>query len=329
MITRAALTAVLIIVTTVATPVTVEAQGSQTSVWRLAILGGGSASPEITAPLVDGLRALGYVEGQNITIEYRWADGKFERLPDLAADLVRLKVDLIVAFATQAAVAAKNATSTIPVVIAGVSDPVGAGVVSSLGRPGGNVTGTSNMAAAVAAKQLALLKEALPKISNVAVLWNPANPVFQEVQLRETTLAGRKLNLQLRIIGARTVDELDRAFSAMTKDRVEALHLLVDPLFGFNAHRIAGLIAKYRVPTVGGSRHYIDAGAFMTYGPNYADGYRHAATYVDRILRGARPADLPVEQSTKFELVINSTAAKALGLTIPSSLLLRADQIIE
>lgn len=328
MITRAALTAALII-TTLATPDTAQAQGSQTGVWRLAILGGGSPSREITAPLVDGLRALGYVEGQNITIEYRWADGKFERLPDLAADLVRLKVDLIVAFATQAAVAAKNATSTIPVVIAGVSDPVGAGVVSSLGKPGGNVTGTSNMAAAVAAKQLELLKEALPKISNVAVLWNPANPVFQEVQLRETKLAGRKLNLHLRIIGARNVDELDRAFSMMTKDRVEALHLLVDPLFGFNMHRIAGLIAKYRVPTVGGSRHYIDAGAFMTYGPNYAEGYRHAATYVDRILRGARPADLPVEQSTKFELVINSTAAKAFGLTIPSSLLLRADQVIE
>ena len=283
----------------------------------------------MTTTLVEGLRVLGYVEGQSIAFEYRWADGNFDRLPELAAELVHARVDVIVALATQASVAAKHATTTIPVVMAGVSDPVASGIIAGLGRPGGNITGTSNMAAAIAGKQLELLREAMPRVMRVAVLWNPANKVFQQLQLREAQRAGRKLGLQLHLVGAQSGNDLERAFRTMSQERVEALHLLADPMFTANAEMMAELIARHRIPVVAAVKRFADAGAFITYGPNYEDSWRLAAAYVDRILRGAKPADLPVEQSTKFELVINLRTAKSLGLTLPPSLVLRADKLIE
>jgi putative ABC transport system substrate-binding protein len=275
-----------------------------------------------------GLRELGYVEGQNVTLEYRWADGKFAQLPDLAADLVRLKVDVIVAVVTQASLAAKQATGTIPIVVIGVSDPVGSGVVASLARPGANITGTSSMTAAVVGKQLELLKETLPKISRVAALWNPANPIFQAIQRRETEVAARALGVQLRILEARGPDEIERAFAAMASERTRALLVLGDPVFISHRKRIADLAANGRLPAVSGTREFVVAGGLMAYGPSFADMHRRAAYYVDRILKGTKPADLPVEQPTKFELLINLKTAKQIGLTIPPNVLARADRVI-
>ena len=275
-----------------------------------------------------GLRELGYVEGQNVTIEYRWADGRFEQLPDLAAELVRLKVDVIVAVVTQASLAAKKATGTIPIVMVGVSDPVGSGLVASLARPGTNITGTSSMTAEIIGKLLELLKETLPKISRVAALWNPANPVFQALQLRETEVAARALGVQLQILEARGPDEIDRAFAAMVKERTKALLILGDPVFTSHRKRIADLAAKYRLPAVSGTREYVEAGGLMAYGPSFPDMHRRAATYVDKILKGTKPADLPVEQPKKFEFIINLKAAKQIRLTIPPNVLARADKVI-
>jgi putative ABC transport system substrate-binding protein len=275
-----------------------------------------------------GLRDLGYMEGQNITIEYRWADGRFEQLPDLVAELVRLKVDVVVAAVTQASLAAKKATGTIPIVMVAVSDPVGSGLVASLARPGTNITGTSSMTAEVVGKQLELLKETLPKISRVAALWNPANPVFQAIQRRETEVAARALGVQLHILEARGPDEIDRAFAAMAKERTKALLVLGDPVFYSHRKRIADLAAKHRLPTVSGTREYVEAGGLMAYGTSFSDMYRRAAYYVDKILKGTKPADLPVEQPMKFELVINLKTAKQIGLTIPQSVLYRADKVI-
>jgi putative tryptophan/tyrosine transport system substrate-binding protein len=275
-----------------------------------------------------GLRELGYVEGQNVTIEYRWADGRFEQLPDLAAELVRLKVDVIVAVVTQASLAAKKATGTIPIVMVGVSDPVGSGLVASLARPGTNITGTSSMTAEIIGKLLELLKETLPKISRVAALWNPANPVFQALQLRETEVAARALGVQLQILEARGPDEIDRAFAAMVKERTKALLILGDPVFTSHRKRIADLAAKYRLPAVSGTREYVEAGGLMAYGPSFPDMHRRAATYVDKILKGTKPADLPVEQPKKFEFIINLKTAKQIRLTIPPNVLARADKVI-
>jgi len=276
-----------------------------------------------------GLRDLGYVEGQNIAIEYRWAEGKFERLPDLAAELVRLKVDVIVSVVTQATLAAKNATGTIPIVLVAAGDPLGSGLVASLGRPGGNVTGPSSMYGDLAGKQLELLKETVPKVSRVAVLWNPANAVWQAQMLKQTEIAARALGLQVQLLEARGPDDLGGAFAAMTKERASALLVQVDVIFALHARRIADLAAKRRVPAMYGSREHVEAGGLMSYAPNIPDLFRRAATYVDKILKGAKPGDLPVEQPTKFELVMNLKTATALGLTIPQSLLQRADQIIQ
>jgi len=278
---------------------------------------------------LQGLRELGYVEGQNITIEYRWADGSFDRLPDLAADLVRLKVDVIVAVVTQASLAAKNATGTVPIVMVGVSDPVGSGLVASLARPGTNITGTSSMTAEVVGKQLELLKETLPKISRMAALWNPANAVFQAIQRRETEAAARALGVQLQILEARGPDEIDRAFAVMAKERTKALLVLGDPVFTSHRKRIADLAAKQRLPAVSGTREYVEAGGLMAYGPSFPAIYRRAAYYVDRILKGVKPADIPVERPTKFEFIINLKTAKQIGLTIPQSVLYRADRVIK
>jgi putative ABC transport system substrate-binding protein len=275
-----------------------------------------------------GLRELGYVEGQNVTIEYRWADGKFEQLPELAADLVRLKVDVIVTAVTQASLAARQATGAIPIVMIGVSDPVGSGLVASLARPGANITGTSSMTAEVVGKQLELLKETVPKLSQVAALWNPANPIFQAIQRKETEVAARALGVQLRILEARGPGDIERAFAAMTSKRTRALLVLGDPVFTSHRKRIADLAVNGRLPTVSGSREFVDAGGLMAYGPSFTEMYRRAAVYVDKILKGTKPADLPVAQPAKFELVINLKTAKQIGLTIPPNVLARANQVI-
>ncbi|HTK91363.1 MAG TPA: ABC transporter substrate-binding protein [Verrucomicrobiae bacterium] len=275
-----------------------------------------------------GLRELGYVEGQNITLEVRWAEGRTERLPELVAELVRFKVDVLVVATTPAALAAKDATRTIPIVFVAVGDPVGTGVVASLARPGGNLTGLSFSNREVSAKRLELLKESFPGISRVAALTNPGNPIHA-VFWQETHIAAQTLGLRLQAVKVRGPEDFDEAFRAAVRGRVDALLAFDDALtVGYRA-RLVALAAKYRLPTMYGLREFPNAGGLLSYGADLLDQYRRTATYVDRILKGARPADLPVEQPTKFELVINLKTAKALGLKIPQSLLLRADQVIE
>ncbi|HMH48856.1 MAG TPA: ABC transporter substrate-binding protein [Candidatus Acidoferrum sp.] len=291
-------------------------------------------SPSDRPPLLDAfrqrLRELGWVEGQNIVIDYRYAEGRVDRLPDLAAELVRLKVDLIIASAgTQVVTAAKNATETIPIVMIAVRDPVGIGLIASLARPGGNVTGVSGYAGLeIVAKQLELLKETVPKIRRVAILSNPSN-AYHQLAIREVNVAARSLGVQLQLLEARGPNEFDGAFAAMAKERVGALLVLSDAIFSSHRTRLADLAARSRLPAAYGVRESVEAGGLMSYGPSFLDLYRRSAAYVDKILKGAKPADLAVEQPTKFELVINLKTAKALGLTLPPSLLQRADQIIE
>jgi putative ABC transport system substrate-binding protein len=310
-----------------APPLAAEAQQARKA-YRIGLLSPTSQSPSIEA-IRDGLRTLGYVEGQNLVIEYRSAEGRFDRLPDFAVELARLHVDVIVAVVTQASLAAKNATSTIPIVMMAVGDPVGAGLVASLARPGDNVTGTSGMAVEVASKLLELLQQVAARIHRVSVLWNPANEVFQGQMVKATEAAARSMGIQLQMLAARDVKEIDRAFAAMTKGRAEALVVLPDPVFAAQHSRIAVFAARNRLPSVSGSSGYAEEGGLITYGPDFFELGRRTAAYVDRILKGAKPGDLPIEQATKFELAINLKTAKALGLTIPPSLLQRADQVIE
>ena len=313
-----------------APPLAAEAQPTGKA-YRVGFLSNGwsTASSQNVGALRQGLRELAWVEGQNIVIEYRWAEGKSDRLPDLAAELVRLRVDVLVAGGAAATRAAKEATTTIPIVFVGVQDPVALGAVQSLGRPGANITGpTLTGGLAIVGKQLELLKETVPGVSRVAVLWNPANPMHLQ-QLRDTEIAARALSVQVQPVEARSPDEFDRAFSRIIRGRVEALLVSADPMFGAQGTRLANLAATNRLPAMYGLRRHVEAGGLIAYGANELDLFRRAATYIDRILKGAKPADLPVEQPTKFELVINLKTAKALGLTIPQALLLRADQVIE
>jgi putative ABC transport system substrate-binding protein len=312
-----------------ATPLAAEAQQTG-KVAQIAILGSTRAEdlPQLEG-LRQGLREHGYVEGQSIAIEYRWAQGRFERLPELAAELAKLKPAAIVALVTQASLAAKNATSTIPIVMVGVGDPIGAGLVASLARPGGNVTGNSSVSVEVMGKSLEILKEVAPERRRVSILWNPANAVFQTQMVKEAEAAGRRMGLQVQTIAASDARGIDKAFQLMTRERAEALAVLGDPMFIAERTRIATLAAKGRLPSVSGVREYADAGGLVAYGPNFYELYRRAAAYVDRILKGANPGDLPVEQPTKFELVINLKTAKALGLTVPPSLLGRADEVMK
>jgi putative ABC transport system substrate-binding protein len=277
----------------------------------------------------EGLMEQGYVEGRNIRVEYRLAHGRFDRLPELAAELVRLEIDVIVTVVTAASLAAKAATPTIPIVMAGVADPVGVGLVASLARPGGNVTGTSAMSAEIVGKQFELLKEADPGLARAAVLWNPANPAFQALQLRESEAAGRRSGVQLVRFEASGPGDFEAAFAAMRRDGLRALHVLPDALFVLHREALADFVSKHRLAAVSGFREFAEAGGLMAYAPSYLDASKRTAAYVDKILKGARPADLPVEQPTKFELVVNLKTAKALGITVPQSILLRADEVIE
>ena len=289
-------------------------------------------SPAIASPFADafrqGLGGLGYVEGQNVSLEERWAEGRFDRLASLAAELVRLNVDVPLTASTPAARAAQQATRTIPIVMVFVSDPVESGLVANLARPGGNTTGLSFTHPELSRKRLQLLKEVIPKVSRVAVLSNPSNPNTPPL-LRETEAAARALRVQLHVVEVRDSTQLDSAFSAMTRDRAGALVVMPDVLFQDQRRRIVDLAAKSRLPAMYSWREPVDAGGLMAYGASGPNILRRAASYVDKILKGAKPGDLPVEQPTTFELVINLKTAKALGLTIPPSLLARADQVIE
>ena len=288
----------------------------------------GSPQAENLGAFRQGLRELGYVEGQNIAIQQRSAYGMHDRLPSLAAELVRLKVDVIVVDGTLTAIAAKAATPTVPIVFTLAGDPVGSGLVASLAQPGGNVTGLSNVAAELGGKQLQLLKEAVPAVSRVAVLYNPLNPATTPM-LRGTEEAARSFAVQLQALKVRTPNELASAFPAMVRGRADALVVLPDALFITEQAQLLTLAAKNRLPAMYQQREIVEAGGLMSYGPNFPAQFRRAATFVDRILKGTKPADLPVEQPTKFELVINLKSAKALRLTIPQSVLARADQFIE
>ena len=298
---------------------------------RIGFLVGGSDLPPSAEAFPQGLRDLGYVEGGSLAIEYRFAEGRIERFPDLASDLVRLKVDLIVAPGTAAAQAARKASATIPIVIVVAGDPVGDGLIKSFARPGGTVTGlTMSTGPAIGGKHLELLREAVPMVSRVAVLWNPLTAPHTGI-VKEIEAAARKFRLTVQPVSARRPEEIDGAFAAMSRARADGLIVLADPVFDSSAlkGRIAASATRARLPAMYGSRVNTEAGGLMSYGPNLSDLYRQAAVYVDRILKGAPPGDLPVEQPSKFELVINVRTAKALGLALSPSLLARADQLIE
>ena len=290
-----------------------------------------AATPHLQEAFRQGLRDLGYVESRNVVIEYRDAEGKPERLPALAAELVALKVDVIVAGSTVQALVAKQATKTIPIVFATAGDPVTSGLVTSLARPGGNVTGLSILAPELVGKRLELLTQAVPGVSRVAVLWHPGAMGERTGKdlMREAEVAARALGVRLQFVEARGPVDFDRAFSDMARARAGALTVLGSTMFSTERKRLVDLAAKHRLPAVYPWREFVDARGLMSYGANIADLYRRAATYVDKILKGAKPGDLPVEQPTKFELVINLKTAKALGLTIPPSVLGRADEVIQ
>jgi putative ABC transport system substrate-binding protein len=311
----------------IAWPLAARAQQRTTPV--IGLLSPESPTTENVSGLQAGLRELGYVEGRNVQFEYRWADGNFDRLPDLAAELVRLNVDVIVSFVTQASVSAKRATATIPIVIVAVADPIGAGLIASLSHPGGNVTGTSSIATQIVGKQFELIKEVIPNASRFAALWNPANRVFQAQQVKQAEDAARALGVELQLFEATAANEFAAAFAAIDREGYRALVILADPLYLIHFRSLVDLSVKGRFVATMGLRAFADAGGLMSYAPDYADSYKRAATYVDKILKGAKPGDLPVEQTTTFELVVNLKTAKDLGIDVPTSILLRANRVIE
>jgi putative tryptophan/tyrosine transport system substrate-binding protein len=313
-----------------AAPLVTDAQ-SPLRVPRIGYLEFGTAAPgtPLLEALRQGLRDLGWVEGQNIAIEVRYAEGKGDQLPELAAEFVRRKVDLIFASGTPAALAAKRATTTIPIVIGFVGDPVGSGVVASLARPGGNITGWTHLAGLeLAGKRLELLKEAVPGITRIGALWNPTNPGNGPF-VKDLAAAAQALKVQLHPVGAHDPHEIDNAFATLARQRAEALAVVADGMFLAQRDRIITLAARNRLPAMYASTDLVEAGGLMAYSVNLPEMFRRGASYVDRILKGARPADLPVERPTRFYFVINLKTAKALGLTLPSSVLGRADQVIE
>ena len=300
-------------------------------VYRIGYLAGGSAAGSLAfvEQFREGLREHGWIEGQNVVIEYRFAEGRFDRLPALAAELVRHKVDIIAAIPTPAAVAAKNATGTIPIVLMVAVNPLELGLITSVARPGGNLTGIAfSFSTEILGKNLALLKEAIPRVRHVAVLTNPANP-GHTIAIKNMKAAADAMGVQLSILEVREPNQFDAAFKVMAEGRAEALFIIADAQFQIHRARLAELAAKNRLPSMHGFREYVEAGGLMSYGPNIAASVRHGASFVDRILRGAKPADLPVEQPTKFELAINLKTAKVLGVTIPQSVLLRAEEVMQ
>jgi len=286
-----------------------------------------SGASDWVAALAQRLRELGWIEGRTVTIEYRWAEGREERLAEIAAEFVRLKVDVIVTSGTPAVMASKQATSVIPIVFATAGDPVGSGLVASLARPGGNVTGLATLVADLAGKRLELLREIVPGLGRLAIMGNASNP-FTVLELDEVQAAAGTLGLEVVTLEIRRAQDIAPAFEAL-KSRVDALYVCTDALANTNRIRISTSALGVRLPTMHGSRDYVEAGGLMSYGPNYPDLFRRSADYVDKILHGAKPGDIPVEQPTKYELVVNLTTAKALGLTVSPTLLARADEVIE
>jgi ABC-type uncharacterized transport system substrate-binding protein len=325
--TRCALLAVLILLAGTL-PARGQARSDPPRIGRLNASSAAAAARQVEA-FRQGLREQGYVEGTNITIEYRFADGRFERLPELARELVGLRVDVLVSVVTEVSRAARNATSTIPIVMVGVGDPVGAKLVTSLSRPGGNVTGNSSSSAETAGKSLELLKEVAPGMRRVAVLWNPANRVFQAQMVEATLTAARALGLEVSLLEALDAAGLARAFEAMARDQAGGLDVVPDPALRTLSSRIARLALRHRLASVSGDVDYPAAGGLIAYSPSFYELHRRAAGYVARVLKGEKPADLPVELPTTLELVINRRTAGQLGMTIPPALLLRADRVLE
>jgi putative tryptophan/tyrosine transport system substrate-binding protein len=328
-LTKAALASILFAGALLAVAVTVEAQ-QPAKIRRIGILPPGPISERVHLweAFRQGLRELGYVEGQNITLVFPSAEVKPEQLPHFAAELVSLKVDIIVATGTVAVQAAREATKTIPIVTSVITDPVEAGFVASLAHPGGNITGLTIISVQLSGKRLELLREVVPRISRVAVLSNPA-ALNSRLQMSETKLASQGLGVRLQRLEVRSADDFEKVFRFGTKERADALIALDDTFFFTHRAQIVKLAAKSRLPAIYGLREFVEAGGLMSYGANVSDLYRRAATYVDKILKGAKPADLPVEQPKKFELLINLKAAKQIGLTIPPDVLARADRVIK
>jgi len=295
---------------------------------RIGVLRSGAPPDPHVEAFREGLRDLGYREGQEVVLEYRYAEGKEGRLPELAAELARLRVDVIFTSGTRAIEAARQVTGTIPIVFGAAGDPVATGLVASLARPGGNITGISLVGLELTGKRLELIKETAPKASRVAILYNVLNRAM-EARLAQGQMAAKTLGVQIQALRVHGPDEFDEAFAAMARERAGALVMVVDPFTLFHRQRLAELVAKHRLPTISEGREFVEVGGLMSYGPSLRANFRRAAALVDKIFKGAKPADLPVEQPTRFELVINMKTAKALGLTIPPSVLIRADQVIQ
>ena len=304
----------------------------QGKIWRVGFLiarrAAAAGDTDYYRAFPQGMRELGYVEGKNLVIEWRYADGKFERLPELAAELVQLRVDVIVTAGTAATSAAQKATTAVPIVMGTANDAVLGGFVKSLAQPGGNITGISNLTVDLSAKDLEILLSVVPKLSRVAVLVNPGNSAHAPI-LKTIQTAALKTHVKILPLEARTAQEIENGFSIVTQQDAEAVLVALDAFLIQQGRQIAELATKYRLPSVYAVREHVEVGGLMSYGPNLSDNYRRAATYVDKILKGAKPGDLPIEQPTKFDLVINLKTAKALGLTLPQSLLLRADEVIK
>lgn len=307
------------------------AQAQQTgTVYRIGFLGNSTAALEanLVAPFREGLRDLGYVEGRNVLIEYRWAEGKYDRFPALIGELLALKVTVIVTAGTPATLAVKKATTSVPLVMTAVGDPVGTGIVPSLSHPGGNITGLTAISTEVDAKRLELLREVVPGASYIALLWNAASPL-QVLAEKQVQAAAQVLRMRVLSLGVKTEEEIKSALAVMARERPDALLVLADRLLLHHRALIMDFATRHRLPGVHAYRELVEAGGLMSYGPSYADMHRRAAYFVDRILKGAKAGDLPVERPAKFDLVINMKAAKALGLTIPQSVLLRATDVIQ
>jgi putative ABC transport system substrate-binding protein len=311
---------------TAAWPLAARAQ--QPKVWRIGVLASVPPTPAMLSAFRDGMRGRGYVEGQNLSIDVRWPQGSFDQDPSVVTELVNSNVDVIVAWATPTVIAVRRATSTTPIVMVGVGDPVGSGFIASLARPGGNITGLSNITVDLSAKLMELFAELVPGMKRVGVVHNPNNPAVT-VALRETEDAVRKLNMQVQVVNAQTSDEFDRAFAQLSAESVGGVVVLPDPTVIEHSRRIAELAQSARLPTAFSRRENVDAGGLLSYGADLNNAFRQSAFYVDRILKGEKPADLPVMQPTKVELVINLKTAKALGVTVPLIMQMTADELIE